>query len=263
MFSKNMDMDLRHRLPNILGALLLALIALCPVSAVQAAYLITQVGSGTATLSVTSPPNAGTAGSASFSTITVNRSAVGFGDTSQNNAAVIEGAYYTYSFTAPSTTNFDVQNAMGGLWSGWGSPGNGAFQRGPTTSSWSRATRYQHDYPGGTTSSSPIGSAVPLNITLAVPTAGDRLSVGIYFNALTNEIDYVFSNLTTGQVFSYTFTNASIPAGNQTFSGITFRSDTGITSMDYTYGTLHVVPEPSRLLLISLAAMGLLLRRRR
>jgi hypothetical protein len=249
-----------------LGWLLLALLGAVFTSASQAAYVLTEVGSGTATLTLPPPPSASNQamGSVSFAAITVNRSAPGFGDVTNNNPGVIEGAYYTYTFVTPSTANFDVQHTMGGLWSGWGSPGNGAFQRGPTTSSWSRALRYQHDYPGtNPTSSAPVGSTVPPNTTLDVPTAGDLLSVGVYMNAITDSIDYIFSNLTTGQTFSYTFTNAGLPTGNISFSGISFRSDTGITSFDYTYGTLAVIPEPDRLLLLGLAGMPLLLRRRR
>ncbi|WP_166442538.1 PEP-CTERM sorting domain-containing protein [Phragmitibacter flavus] len=250
----------------MLVTLLLSLSAGLLPREVDAAYVLNQVGSGTATLTIAPPPASQTqaSGTVNFAAITVNRSAPGFGDTTMNNPNVIEGAYYTYTFTAPGTANFDVQNQMGGLWSGWGSPNNGIFQNGPTTSSWARGLRYQHRYPDDTTSSFPVGSTVPNNTTLAVPTAGDILSVGIYLNAISNEIDYVYSNLTTGESFSYTFTNAGVPADNiLSFNNIAFRSDSGITTFAYTYGTLAVVPEPGRISLLALALGICVLRRSR
>ncbi|MDZ7616989.1 MAG: PEP-CTERM sorting domain-containing protein, partial [Patescibacteria group bacterium] len=66
-----------------------------------------------------------------------------------------------------------------------------------------------------------------------------------------------------GSRFQYLTTDPALPAGNLSFNGITFRSDTGALDMSYTYGTLLAVPEPSSLVLLVVAGMGCALRRRR
>lgn len=234
----------------------------------QASYIMNQIGSGSITTSGT------TAGDNVFfaSAITLNRSATGYGDTSPNHPEVIEGVYYTYSFTVPGNLNneadFDAQIQMGGLWSGWGDPGNGIWQNGPTSSSWNRGIRYQHRYPGETATTQPATSYVPPTSTIAVPSVGDVLSVSVLLLGLTNDIQFIYSNLTTGESFTYTYLfsadpSSAVPTGNLTFDRITFRTDSGPITMDYTYGTLHIVPEPTRALLLMLGICGALMHRRR
>lgn len=251
---------------RLLSLCAITIASLSLVTPATASYVMQQVGAGTATLV---GENTTKMASVSFSTLTLNRSAVGYGDTSPANPTVIEGVYYTYTFTVPgsgSTPRFDVQNQMSGLWSGWGDPANGIYQNGPTSSSWSRGTRYQHRYPGDTTTSFPTGQTPPVS-TIPLPAVGDVLSVGVYLLGLTNDIDFVYSNLTTGDSFTYTYKftdtpSSGVPTGNLSFNGISFRSDANVTTMDYTFGTLHVVPEPSRTLLLSLAISLILLRRK-
>lgn len=233
-------------------------------------FVLTEVGNGTATLTgATSQVNA----TVTFSGMTVDRGAAGFGD----NTTTVEGAYYTYSFTAPSVdngagdSNFDVQNTMGSntgnqLWSGWGDDLNGPWQEGPTTSTWARGNRRQHLYSGAngnsTFVSSPPASDASVPVSgLSLPEFGDLLKVSVYLNAVDNTILSVYENLTKSESFEYLTTDANLPGGNLTFNTLYLRSDTGLSSMDYTYGTL-VVPEPSTALLGMLGGLALLRRRK-
>jgi hypothetical protein len=206
--------------------------------------------------------------------MTINRSAPGFGETGGIDMTTVEGVFYTYTFAAnPNATNtFDVQNQMNQLWSGWGSPNNGLWQRGPTSSTWNRGVRFQHDYPTGTATNRSSTDPDPtfptdLNTSIHPPAAGDLLRVEVYLDAIRNEIDYIYHNLTAGQSYSYTVTQpfAGVPLTNLSFNSIQFRTDVsgGATQFAYTFGTFGVVPEPSRALLLAMAPLALLLTRRR
>lgn len=266
-----------HHLPK--QTVFLCLLTFLGLSAtpLQAAVIMTNYGNLTQVGSGTIPTGAtGTFVTAPFTTLEqslmqVNRSAAGFG----SHTSTVEGVYFTYSFTAsvagsvPSQARFDAQIQMGGIWSGWGND-IGKWQNGPTTSSWSRLTRYQHVYPGGTPTSTVVlvGSepspdpSVLLNSTLAVPRVGDVLSVTVMLNAVNNTISSIYSNLTTGETFEYTFLNPNVPTGNLSFSNMQFRSDSNISSFNYSFGTL-VAPEPSRAILLLVGGISLFGTRRR
>lgn len=263
----------------------LAAVLCLGVTSLQAAVImtnygnLTQVGSGTKATGAT-----GTFVTESFSTaeqalMQVNRSATGFG----LHTSAVEGVYFTYSFTAsvagsnPLLARFDAQiqmnSQLGYIWSGWGQD-IGKWQNGPTTSSWSRGTRYQHVYPGGTPTSTvnlvnnePTPDAsVLLNSTLAAPRVGDVLSATVMLNAVNNTISSIYTNVTTGETFVYTFLNPNISGGNLlSFNNIQFRSDSNISSFNYSFGTL-VAPEPGRAVLLlvgGICLLGVRQRRRR
>ena len=248
------------------------LLALASPGAHGAAMLLNQVGSG----SVTIGAGAGNSQTVNFPAIGIDRTASGFGETGGIAMSTVEGVFYTYTFNLVpgSGGRFDVQHQMNQLWSGWGSANNGEWQRGPTSSTWNRGVRFQHDYPGGTPTTragtpgqnAPGFPLVPNN-TLFEPTAGDLLRVEVYLDAIRNEIDYVYSNLTTGETFSYTVPEsiAGVPTSNiLNFNSIAFRTDFGgPTTFDYTYGTFGVVPEPGRALLLTAGLLGWMTRRRR
>ena len=231
-------------------------------------FILTELGSGSKTLGQISGSQH--SGSTSFSTITVDRTDPEFG----NHTTAVEGVYYTYTFEAPSVdngtlkSNFDVQNQMSGMWSGWGDALNGPWQNGPTTATWNRANRRQHVYLGGTPTSTFVSSppsadpTVPIN-TIDEPDYGDILQVSMYLNAVDNTLLTVFENLTTAESFEYLTTDPALPTGNLPFSNISFRSDTSPLEITYTYGTLLAVPEPSSLLLLVVAGIGYMVCRRR
>jgi|GEM_PF-6267632 len=248
----------------------------------QGAYLLNQLGAGSITRGEAGWASGNIADNISLSGMSINRTAPGFGDTTTNFSNVIEGVYMQYSFTASSGgAAFDAQISMSGIWSGWGSANNGSsnpanytlYQYGPTTSNWNRGTRYQHGYPGDSlpaqtsfngsfTLNDPV---VTRNTTLGEPSAGDQLSVTVYLNAITNVLEYEYNNLTTGEVFTYTYVNANIPTSTTlSFGTLSMRSDTpGVTAFSYSYGTLGVVPEPGRAALVLFGACALAFRRKR
>lgn len=219
---------------------------------VKAAYHFTTLASGTQQLVLSS--GSMHTSTVNFATNTVNRSATGFGDQSLNAANVIEGMWMQYSFTVPSgkASNFDMQHTMGGMWSGFGGPMTGEWQRGPTSSTWNRNTRVQHDFvdrPGTAATLRGTDATVPIvGSTLSMPADGDVFQVLMVLNAITNSLEYTYTNLTKNEVFTYTLTNAhsGIPNTNLSFNNWILRSDVGpITSVNYSLGTLHVIPEPS------------------
>lgn len=237
--------------------------------AAQGSLILTEAGSGNVTLTLSS--GSSHTGSTSFSTLVVNRSDPEFG----NHTTAAEGVYYTYSFAAPDVdngagkSNFDMQNTMGGLWSGWGDALNGAWQNGPTTGTWNRGNRRQHVYPGGTPTSTFVSlppsadPTVPVNFSIHEPDAGDVLKVSVYMYAVDNTVLAVYENLTDGESFQYLTTDPNLPTGNMYFSSINFRSDTGPLELSYTYGTLVGVPEPSSLLVFASMGVWIVLRRSR
>jgi len=240
----------------------------------QAAMVLTQVGSGTVTPTVFPTNQSGIP--ITTTAMTVNRTAVGFGDLTPNNPNVIEGVYFTYEFTVgANATTFDMQNQLnstsGSMWGGWGGSSGGQFQRGPTTSNWSRGIRYQHGYSTGVSSNwdttiTPNGNnpalTVPLNTTLLAPLAGHRLHSAIYLNAVTDSIDYVFTNLTTGETFMTTRTGVGSPTSTATYNSLLIRGG-DVSDITYTYGTIAIVPEPSRAILLGFAGLALFFHRRR
>lgn len=251
---------------------LITLVILSLSLPMHAAYVLESLGSGSTALTGTPTRHA----AISFTPFTVNRSATGFGNITETQPSIIEGAWFQYTFTVPSTggtnPNFDMQNTMGGMWSGMGGPTNGEWQRGPTTSTWSRGIRIQHDYRDrvGTNATVRPATAVEitptLNTTLAMPKANEVISVLMVFNAITNDFEYTYRNLTTNEVFQHTILGSvsAAPTSNITFNTLNLRSDSGIEFLDYSFGSLHVVPEPTKPLLL-LAGIFLLscIRRRK
>ncbi len=241
-------------------ALMLPALLVLISQAAHGAFILTEAGSGSVTLS-------GSNGSVSFAALTVDRTNPEFG----NHTTAVEGVYYTYTFTAPSVdnaegkSNFDVQNNMDGLWSGWGDARNGSWQYGPTTGTWNRGNRRQHGYLGGTATSTfvsiPPGPDlnVPLNATLNEPEYGDVLKASVYLNAVDNTVLTVYENVTKGESFEYLTTDPDLPSGNMSFDRIAFRSDASVAEFDYTYGTLVVaVPEPSTFVIAAFGLLGLI-----